>query len=122
MGLPRQTDRQPVVSLRAPTGQEAIPGDLELVWALPVRIGRAEDIANLADGVYALINNGNRFFRPGSVTFLRRTFARFPSADDQPAVRPHVLHRLRSGFGKLPAYPAAPEYKRQLIERGREVN
>src|ERR1051325_2663767 len=51
-------------------------------WRGLGRVGRAEDVANLADGVYALINNGNRFFRPGSVTFLGRTSARFSSGHE----------------------------------------
>src|SRR6266511_1319888 len=46
-------------------------------WRCFGRVGRAEHVANLADGVHALINNGDRFFRPGSVAFFGRTFAGF---------------------------------------------
>src|SRR6266545_6324016 len=46
-------------------------------WRRFGRVGRAEHVANLAYGVYALINNGNGFFRSRSVTFFRWTFAGF---------------------------------------------
>src|SRR6266542_2727235 len=44
-------------------------------WRRLRRIGWAEHVANLAHGVHTLINNGDRFFRAGSVAFFRRTFA-----------------------------------------------
>src|SRR6266511_4050033 len=44
-------------------------------WRRLRRIGWAEDVANLVHGIHALINNGDRFFRPGSVALFGRTFA-----------------------------------------------
>src|SRR5262249_4175466 len=45
-------------------------------------IGWAEHVANLAHGVYALINNGDRFFSSRSVAFFGRTFAGFSSGHE----------------------------------------
>src|SRR5215475_2676505 len=39
------------------------------------RISGAEDVANFAHGVHALVNNGNRFFRSRRVAFVLMTFA-----------------------------------------------